>query len=99
MASEILINVSLQETRVAVVENGVLVELHIERHRDRGIVGNIYKGRVVRVLPGMQAAFVDVGQERAAFLYVAEVLPQVRHRVAGEEDVETDVAEFKHKKK
>jgi ribonuclease G len=78
MNKEILINVSRQETRAAVVENGVVVELYLERHRDRGIVGNIYKGRVVRVLPGMQAAFVDAGQERAAFLYVSEVLPQSR---------------------
>ncbi len=84
MSKEILINVSLQETRSAVVENGQVVELYIERHRDRGIVGNIYKGRVVRVLPGMQAAFVDTGQERAAFLYVSEVLPHDKTGMAPE---------------
>ena len=61
------------ECRVAVVENGNLAELHLERRADRGLVGNIYKGRVVRVLPGMQAAFVDIGLERSAFLYVADV--------------------------
>lgn len=78
MGGEILINVAREETRVAVMENGVLTELYMERHRDRGIVSNIYKGRVVRVLPGMQAAFVDVGLDRAAFLYVSEVSPPAR---------------------
>ena len=70
---EILINVTPQETRVAVVENGVLVEVCVERERRRGLVGNIYKGRVARVLPGMEAAFVDIGLERAAFLHVSDV--------------------------
>ena len=73
MSEEILINVTPQETRVAVVENGVLQEVHIERTRSRGIVGNIYKGKVVRVLPGMQAAFVDVGLERTAFLHASDI--------------------------
>ena len=75
MSEEILINVTPQETRVAVVENGVLQEVHIERTRNRGIVGNIYKGKVARVLPGMQAAFVDIGLERAAFLHASDVHP------------------------
>ena len=70
---EILINVTPQETRVAVIEHGVTHELHIERASARGIVGNIYMGRVVRVLPGMQSAFIDVGGERAAFLHVADI--------------------------
>ncbi len=73
MSEEILVNVTPQETRVAVVENGMLQELHIERMRSRGIVGNIYKGRVARVLPGMQAAFVDIGLGRAAFLHAADL--------------------------
>jgi ribonuclease G len=73
MSEEILINVTPQETRVALVENGVVQEVHIERTRARGLVGNIYRGRVVRVLPGMQAAFVDIGLERAAFLHAADV--------------------------
>ena len=72
MSSEIIVNSTGRETRVALVENGTLTELHIDRGRDRGFVGNVYKGRVVRVLPGMQAAFVDVGLERAAFLYVGD---------------------------
>lgn len=69
MRDEILINVTPQETRVALVENGVLQEVHLERTSNRGIVGNIYKGIVRRVMPGMQAAFVDIGHDRAAFLH------------------------------
>ena len=73
MSEEVLINVTPQETRVAAVENGVLQELHIERTQSRGIVGNIYVGKVVRILPGMQAAFVEVGLERTAFLHAADI--------------------------
>ena len=73
MSEEILINITPMESRVAVVENGVLQEVHVERTQRRGIVGNIYKGRVVRVLPGMQAAFVDIGLERAAFIHASEI--------------------------
>jgi ribonuclease G len=73
MANEILINVNSGETRVALLENGVLVEMYLERNSDQGISGNIYKGRVVRVLPGMQAAFVDIELDKAAFLYVTDV--------------------------
>ena len=73
MSEEILINVTPQESRVAVVENGVLQEVHIERTRNRGIVGNVYMGKVSRILPGMQAAFIDIGLERAAFLHVSDV--------------------------
>jgi ribonuclease G len=71
---DILINWSPQETRVAVVENGALQELHLERTLERGLVGNVYLGKVVRVLPGMQSAFIDIGLERAAFLHVADLL-------------------------
>ncbi|MDH5766319.1 MAG: ribonuclease G [Gammaproteobacteria bacterium] len=74
MSKEILINVTPQETRVAILENGVLMELYIERSRNKGLVGNIYKGRVCRVLPGMEAAFVEVGMDRAAFLHVSDVV-------------------------
>jgi len=73
MNEDILINVTPQETRVAMVENGVLAELWIERARRRGLVGNIYKGRVARVLPGMEAAFIDVGLDRTAFLHVSDI--------------------------
>ena len=70
---DILINWAPQETRVAIVENGIVQELHIERTLERGLVGNVYLGKVVRVLPGMQSAFVDIGLERAAFLHVADL--------------------------
>ena len=73
MANELIINARPHETRVALVENGVVVELHIERKTGQELMGNIYRGRVVRVLPGMQAAFVDIGLDRSAFLYVTEV--------------------------
>ena len=73
MQQDILINWSPQETRVAVVENGAVQELHIERTLERGLVGNVYLGKVARVLPGMQSAFIDIGLERAAFLHVADV--------------------------
>ncbi|MCX7627766.1 MAG: ribonuclease G [Methylophilaceae bacterium] len=74
MIEEILVNVTPQETRVAVLEQGVVQELHIERTSSLGLVGNIYKGEVVRVLPGMQSAFVEIGLPRAAFLHVADLL-------------------------
>ena len=73
MQQDILVNWSPQETRVAVVESGAVQELHIERSLERGIVGNVYLGKVARVLPGMQSAFIDIGLERAAFLHVADV--------------------------
>jgi len=73
MSAELLINVTPRETRIALVENGVLQEIYLERGSRRGLVGNIYKGRVSRVLPGMQAAFVDIGFERAAFLHVSDI--------------------------
>jgi ribonuclease G len=73
--NSLLINVDIGETRVALIEDGLLGELYVERKRDRSPVGNIYLGRVTRVLPGMQAAFVDVGLDRAAFLHVEDLLP------------------------
>jgi len=74
MSEEILVNVTPPETRVAVIENGVVQEVIIERARRRGLVGNVYQGRVSRVLPGMQAAFVDIGLDRAAFLHASDIL-------------------------
>jgi ribonuclease G len=73
MSEEILVNITPQETRVALVVQGIVQELHVERTALRGLVGNIYLGRVVRVLPGMQSAFIDAGLERAAFLHVADI--------------------------
>jgi len=88
--SEILINVTPRETRVALVENGMLQEVQIERAARRGYVGNIYKGRVQRVMPGMQAAFVDIGLDRAAFLHASDIF-RATHSVAeaGSEDALT----------
>ncbi len=77
MPTEILVNTMGRETRVALMESGQLVELHVDRGVDRGYVGNVYLGKVVRVLPGMQAAFVDIGLDRAAFLYVGDIWPQM----------------------
>lgn len=74
MAEEIIINVSSRETRVAVVEQGLLQELFIERFHAKGTLGNIYKGKVTRILPGMQSAFVDIGQTRSAFVHVTDLL-------------------------
>ncbi len=73
MNEQILVNVTPQETRVAIAEQGVVQELHIERGSARGLVGNIYLGTVARVLPGMQSAFIDIGLERAAFLHIADI--------------------------
>jgi ribonuclease G len=87
VSEEILINVTPQETRVAVMGAGVVQELLIERGASRGLVGNIYVGRVARVLPGMQSAFIEIGLERAAFLHVADI----RHH--GEKPIEKIVAE------
>ena len=74
MSEEILINVTPQETRVAVVENGILQEIYIERSQKLGLVGSIFKGSVSRVLPGMQAAFINIGLERTGFLHTSDIV-------------------------
>jgi len=84
MSAELLINITPSETRVAWIDGGVLQEIHIEREARRGIVGNIYKGRVSRVLPGMQAAFIDIGLDKAAFLHASDIMPHTEC-VAGDE--------------
>ncbi|MGH7164811.1 MAG: ribonuclease E/G, partial [Nitrospiraceae bacterium] len=73
MGLEIAINCTRQETRVAVLDNSVVTDLYVDRARNKDFVGNIYKGKVVKVLPGMQAAFVDIGMERAAFIHVSDL--------------------------
>jgi ribonuclease G len=73
MGSEILINVGRGEKRVALLDGGQVVEFYVEREQDASLVGNIYKGKIVKILPGMQSAFVDIGLEKAAFLYVADI--------------------------
>ncbi|MDF7667106.1 ribonuclease G [Orbaceae bacterium ESL0727] len=75
MSVELLMNVTPSETRVAYIEDGVLQEIHVDRESRRGIVGNIYKGKIIRILPGMQAAFVDIGLEKAAFLHASDIMP------------------------
>ncbi len=87
MSEEILVNITPQEIRVAVLHLGSVQELHIERAQCRGLVSNIYMGRVVRVLPGMQSAFIDIGLERAAFLHVADIWEE-RHGIEPERPIE-----------
>ena len=81
---DILVNITPQETRVAILMQGAVQELHIERSASRGLVGNIYVGRVARVLPGMQSAFIDVGLERAAFLHIADIWEPRQHGPNGQ---------------
>ncbi len=87
MSNEILINVTPRETRVALAENGILQEVFVERAHSRGLVGNIYKGNVIRVLPGMQAAFVDIGLGRTAFLHVSNIEHSLNNRNGGQAEV------------
>ncbi|WP_075182946.1 ribonuclease G [Pantoea sp. 1.19] len=93
MTAELLVNITPAETRVAYIDGGILQEIHIEREARRGIVGNIYKGRVSRVLPGMQAAFVDIGLEKAAFLHASDIVPHTEC-VAGEEQKNFNVRDI-----
>ena len=88
MSAELLINVTPSESRVALIENGILQEVHVERHTKRGLVGNIYRGKVSRVLPGMQAAFVDIGLDKAAFLHASDI---AMHSEIAEEMAATDI--------
>ena len=85
MQQDILINWSPQETRVAVIEYGALQELQVERSLESGLVGNVYLGKVVRVLPGMQSAFIDIGLEKAAFLHVADLMSSINSRHADQD--------------
>jgi ribonuclease G len=89
MSTEILVNASTHEARAAVVENGVLQEVYLERSSRRGLISNIYKGRVSRVLPGMQAAFIEIGMERTAFLHASDIFDP-RHAGTGIEAPRTE---------
>lgn len=93
--NQIVINVDIGETRVALIENGIVTELHIERRGQRSVVGDVYLGKVTRVLPGMNAAFVDIGLERAAFLHCEDVVAEddLRAAVPDIEDAEGDLAD------
>lgn len=94
MSEEILINVTPPETRVALIENGVVQEILIERIHARGLVGNIYKGKVCRILPGMQAAFIDAGLERAAFLHASDIYSKANPRPDNIEEILHDGQEI-----
>ncbi len=89
MNKEIIVRSTPRETRVALLEDGRVCEIFIEREAHRGVVGNIYKGRVTRVLPGMQSAFVDIGLERAAFLYVSDVYEELDENLLNGDEVDT----------
>ncbi len=91
MLKELVVNSAPHETRVALLENGTIVEVFIEREDETSIAGNIYKGRVQRVLPGMQAAFVDIGFDQAAFIYVDDVLDTASHKMYQKFEQDTDV--------
>ena len=93
MGTEIIVNQTGRETRMAILEAGRLAELLIDRGDNRGFVGNVYLGRVVRVLPGMQAAFVDIGLERAAFLYVGDIYTDFLHMHEDPATSEADTSE------
>ena len=97
MSEEILVNVTPLETRVAVVDHGVLQDIQIERSANRGMVGNIYLGKVVRVLPGMQAAFVEIGEERTSFIHVGDIHPLddqgMEHRGHNGDDIREQLRE------
>ena len=93
MLKELVVNCAPHETRVALLEDGTIVEVFNERRDDTSISGNIYKGRVQRVLPGMQAAFVDIGFDQAAFLYVDDVLDSASLKLCRQLEQDTDAEE------
>src|SRR5579872_2653129 len=94
MQKELIIATTPQETKIAVLEDDELVEYYIERHQSQGIVGNIYKGKVTKVLPGMQSAFVDIGLERDAFLYVSDFFEDTEEYEKIVSTVEDEVAQL-----
>src|SRR5579872_3642426 len=100
MNKEMIISSGAHDTRVAILEDDQVVEIFIERENQRGVVGNIYKGRVSKVLPGMQSSFVDIGLERDAFLYVSEVINTVEEfeKLAGEDDDDDEKPEDRRQK-
>src|SRR6266576_2682488 len=99
MQKELIISTNSQETKIAILEDEELVEYYIERHRSQGIVGNIYKGKVTKVLPGMQSAFVDIGLERDAFLYVSDFFEDIEEYDKIVSTVEEEVAQLQEGRK
>src|SRR5436190_17853203 len=96
MQKELIISTTTQETKLAILEDDELVEFYIERDRSQGIVGNIYKGKVTKVLPGMQSAFVNIGLERDAFLYVADFFEDTEEYDKVVTEAEEKVARLEH---
>src|SRR5262249_25252647 len=94
MQKELIISTTSQETKLAILEDDELVEFYIERHRSQGIVGNTYKGKVTKVLPGMQSAFVDIGLDRDAFLYVSDFFEDTEEYEKIVSTVEDEVAQL-----
>src|ERR1700752_5256833 len=95
MTKEMIVSSNGHETMVAILEDDLVAEIFVERERQRGVVGNVYKGRVSKVLPGMQSSFIELGLERDGFLYVSEVidtLEEFEKLESGEEDAEPDAA-------
>src|SRR5437764_2513393 len=90
MNKEMIVSSNGHETMVAILEDDLVAEIFVERERHRGVVGNVYKGRVSKVLPGMQSSFIDLGLERDGFLYVADVIDTLAEfdKLAGDEDEE-----------
>src|SRR6266581_9246930 len=86
MSKEMIITANGHETQVAILEDDLVAEIFVERERQRGVVGNVYKGRVSKVLPGMQSSFIDIGLERDGFLYVADVLASLDALDGGDDD-------------
>ena len=96
MSGELLINVTPSETRVALIENGSLQEVHVEREARRGLVGNIYLGKIIRVLPGMQAAFVDINLGKAAFLHASDINSKLILKVDSNSEQVPDIRNLVH---
>ncbi|MDI6801289.1 MAG: Rne/Rng family ribonuclease [Thermodesulfovibrionales bacterium] len=94
MTTEIVVNAAKDESRVALLEGGQVVELYIERKKDASLVGNIYKGKIIKILPGMQSAFVDTGLEKAAFLYVADIMTEIEEYYAAFLENESETLEL-----
>src|SRR6266513_3167154 len=94
MQKELIISSTSQETKLAILEDDELVEFYIERHRSQGIVGNIYKGKVTKVLPGMQSAFVDIGLDRDAFLYISDFFEDIEEYDKIVSTVEDELAQL-----
>src|SRR5437762_3645277 len=90
MTKEMIVSSNVHETMVAILEDDLVAEIFVERERQRGVVGNVYKGRVSKVLPGMQSSFIDIGLERDGFLYVAEVLASLDMLEAEDGDSRSD---------